>query len=210
MAARSGREKAYEFLKGEVLPDPAAQGQFISEQDLASRIGVSRTPIREALLMLAAEELVQLVPNRGAYIAPLTGRDLSELIELRGMMERFAAEKTIAGDGVPVERMRATLKQQAELADPAQAKEFIELDTAFHTHLIDAAGNAMLSKAYAGLRDRQLRAGLVALFACPNRQHAVCEEHQAIVDGLAARDLAATHAAIDHHLGTTLKLQLTS
>lgn len=52
------------------------EGGFISEQEVAERVGVSRTPVREALLQLAAEDLVQLVPNRGAYIAPLTGRDL--------------------------------------------------------------------------------------------------------------------------------------
>ncbi|WP_345033981.1 GntR family transcriptional regulator [Kutzneria kofuensis] len=59
----SGRDRAYDYLRNTVLADPAAQGTFLNEQDIADRIGVSRTPIREALLMLSAEELVRLVPS---------------------------------------------------------------------------------------------------------------------------------------------------
>jgi DNA-binding GntR family transcriptional regulator len=204
----SGREKAYRFLKNEVLSDPAAQaGFFINEQEIADRVGVSRTPIREALLMLAAEELVQLVPNRGAYIAPLSGKDLRELIELRGTLERFAAEKTLKTGTVPLAEMRETLKRQGELED---AKAFIELDTHFHTLLIKASDNAMLARNYETLWARQVRAGLVAMFGVADRRSAVLAEHQAILDGLAAEDVDATLAAIDDHLGTTLRIQLTS
>src|ERR1041384_4755588 len=91
----SGREKAYEFLKDTILADPEMQGRFISEQDVANQIGVSRTPIREALLLLAAEDLVQLVPKKGAYVAPLSSRQITELMELRGVIERYAAERTM-------------------------------------------------------------------------------------------------------------------
>jgi DNA-binding GntR family transcriptional regulator len=204
----SGREKAYRFLKNEVLSAPAAQGGFfINEQEIADRVGVSRTPIREALLMLAAEELVQLVPNRGAYIAPLTGKDLRELIELRGTLERFAAEKALKAGTAPVAEMRETLARQGELKD---AKAFIELDTHFHTLLIQASDNAMLARTYETLWARQVRAGLVAMFGVADRRSAVLAEHQAILDALAAGDVDATLAAIDDHLGTTLRIQLTN
>lgn len=66
----SGREKAYAYLKDTVLTDPGMQGAFLSEQELADRVGVSRTPVREALLQLAAEDLVELVPKRGARVSP--------------------------------------------------------------------------------------------------------------------------------------------
>jgi DNA-binding GntR family transcriptional regulator len=208
--SESGRDRAYEFLKNTVLTDPAAQGAFLSEQDIAARIGISRTPVREALLRLAAEELVQLVPKRGAYIAPLTGRDLRDLVELRGLLERFAAEKTIADGSVPLDALRETLRGQRDLDGPGQAERFIELDTAFHRLLIEAAGNAMVARTYETLRARQVRAGLVALFHRPNRQQAVIAEHRAILDALAAGDVTAAHTAIDHHLETTLRIQLTS
>jgi DNA-binding GntR family transcriptional regulator len=206
----SGRDRAYRYLKNSILSDPAAQGGFINEQEIADQVGVSRTPIREALLMLAAEELVQLVPNRGAYIAPLTGKDLSELIELRGTLERFAAEKTLKAGTVPLAEMRKTLERQEELEGMDNAKAFIELDTHFHTLLIQASGNAMLARTYETLWARQVRAGLVAMFGVTDRRTAVLAEHQAIVDALASGDVSATLAAIDDHLGTTLKIQLTN
>lgn len=208
--AVSGRVKAYDFLKNTVLTDPDAQGQFVSEQEIADRIGVSRTPIREALLMLATEELVQLVPKRGAYIAPLTGKDLRELVELRGTLERFAAEKTLAAGQVPLAEMRAVLAEQQRLHGVEQAKAFIELDARFHALLVRAAGNDMVARTYEMLRARQVRAGLVAMFRVDRRKETVIAEHQAILDGLAAGDPAATIAAIDDHLNTTLRIQLTS
>jgi DNA-binding GntR family transcriptional regulator len=206
----AGRDKVYEYLKNVVLTDPELQGGFISEQDIADRVGVSRTPVREALLMLAGEELVQLVPKRGAYIATLSGKELRELIELRGVLERFAAEKSLSGAVVPLAEMRDTLAKQAALDEPHQGKQFIDLDADFHRLLIRASDNAMLIKTYEALRARQVRAGLVALFAIPHRQAAVIAEHQAIVDALASGDLPATLTAIDDHLQTTLRLQLTS
>ncbi|GAA5164963.1 MULTISPECIES: GntR family transcriptional regulator [Amycolatopsis] len=204
----SGRDKAYEFLRRTVLTDPAMEGAFISEQDVAEQVGVSRTPVREALLQLAAEDLVQLVPNRGAYVAPLSGRDLRELFELRGMMERFAAHKIITfRRPAPVDEMREVIKQQrATTAD----HEFITLDHHFHSLMVDAAGNAMLSKAYANLRARQIRAGLIALSRSADRQHKVLSEHDAIVRALAGYDLDSALVAIDYHHQKTLELQLTA
>jgi DNA-binding GntR family transcriptional regulator len=206
----AGRDKVYAYLKDVVLTDPELQGGFLSEQEIADKVGVSRTPVREALLMLAGEELVQLVPQRGAYIAPLTGKELRELIELRGALERFAAEKALSENAVPLQEMRATLAKQAALDEPHQGKQFIDLDADFHRALIHASGNAMLIKTYEALRARQVRAGLVALFAIPHRQAAVIAEHQSIVDALAERDLPKALAAINDHLQTTLRLQLTS
>ncbi|GHF03441.1 GntR family transcriptional regulator [Amycolatopsis deserti] len=208
--ALSGRAKAYEYLKNTVLADPDAEGSFISEQEIAEHVGISRTPVREALLQLAAEELVQLVPNRGAYIAPLTGRDLRDLVELRGLLERFAAERVMAAGTVPWRAMQKVLEQQERCDDPASAKEFIELDTHFHTLLVEAAGNAMLSRTYTALRARQVRAGLVALRRSGTRHAEVCREHQAIVTALANGEVEAALTAIDDHHARTLQHQLTT
>jgi DNA-binding GntR family transcriptional regulator len=206
----SGREKAYEFLRRTVLTDPEMEGEFVSEQEVAEHVGVSRTPVREALLRLAAEELVQLVPNRGAYIAPLSGRDLRDLFELRGVLERFAAQKVLSSGTIPIDDLREAICQQERCEGPAEDRHFISFDHYFHSLLIDAAGNPMVSKTYAGLRARQVRAGLVALSRADDRKSQVLVEHDAIVNALAAGDLEATLAAIDRHHTATLSLQLTT
>ncbi|QIB48067.1 GntR family transcriptional regulator [Streptomyces aureoverticillatus] len=204
----SGREKAYAYLKDTVLTDPAMQGEYLSEQDIANRIGVSRTPIREALLLLAAEDLVELVPKRGARVAPLMGREIAELMELRGIVERYAAQQVVAADRTPVRELSDLLEQQRGLGGPDQAKEFIAVDHLFHKTLVSAVGNALLDRHYDGLRSRQVRAGVVALFNAEGRQSAVIDEHGAILDALAAGDATAACEAIDHHLESTLKVLL--
>jgi DNA-binding GntR family transcriptional regulator len=205
----SGRERAYEFIKAEILTDPANQGTFINEQVLADRIGVSRTPIREALLMLAAHDLVQLVPKRGAYIAPMTNRELKELVDVRGMIEKHAAVKLYNPDDT-VNEMQKALAAQHLLRSPAQAKEFIEMDTKFHTALVRSAGNDTLTRMYEGLRDRQVAAGLIALSRSPERRQEVLTEHADIVNALTFGDKQAAVEAIDRHLESTLRLQLMS
>lgn len=199
----SGRQLAYDHLKDAVLSDPAMQGRFINEQELADDIGVSRTPIREALLLLAAEELVQLVPKRGAYIAPVVGREIRELFELRGMIECYAARRTLELGSTPVAAMRAELDEQRAMPADADARAFIDLDHRFHTALVHAVGNELLDKSYDALRARQVRAGIAALFSAGNRRRAVLDEHDAIVAALDAGDAAAAEAAITAHLDAT-------
>lgn len=207
-AVTSGREKAYAYLKDTVLTDPGMQGAFLSEQELADRIGVSRTPIREALLQLAAEDLVELVPKRGARVSPLTGREIRELMELRGIVERYAAQELVSGGGAPVAELRSLLERQRGLTGADQAREFIAVDHCFHAALVSAVGNTLLDRHYEGLRSRQVRAGVAALFSRQGRQDAVLREHEAILDALEAGDAQAAWAAIDHHLESTLKVLL--
>ncbi|MFB7653905.1 MULTISPECIES: GntR family transcriptional regulator [unclassified Streptomyces] len=207
-AVTSGREKAYAYLKDTVLTDPGMQGAFLSEQELADRIGVSRTPIREALLQLAAEDLVELVPKRGARVSPLTGREIRELMELRGIVERYAAQELVSGGGAPVAELRSLLERQRGLTGADQAREFIAVDHCFHAALVSAVGNTLLDRHYEGLRSRQVRAGVAALVSRQGRQEAVLGEHEAILDALEAGDAQAAWAAIDHHLQSTLKVLL--
>lgn len=211
MQSPSGRDKAYEYVRDVVLTSPAAAGAFLNEQDLATQIGVSRTPVREALLMLQAQGLVELVPKRGAHVPPMSGRQLRELMDLRGVLERHAASIALRTTSAPVAQMRAILAEQHQLADAPSdgaAKQFIDLDGSFHMALIDAAGSELLSTTYAGLRSRQLRAGLTALSTTPDRQQSVCREHGAIADALASGDESDVGNAIDAHLEITLQALL--
>lgn len=198
----SGRELAYAHLKDTVLSDPSMQGQFVNEQAVADEIGVSRTPIREALLLLAAEELVQLMPKRGAYIAPVGGREIRELFEIRCMIECYTARRAVELDAVPLERMRTELAEQAEVGSD-RARAFIEHDHRFHSALVEAIGNEMLGKTYDGLRARQVRAGIEALFRSDGRRKAVLDEHERILEALAAGDAEAATRAITEHLSAT-------
>ena len=153
--------------------------------------------------MLAAEDLVQLVPHRGAFVAPVPGRQIAEMMQARGVIESWAATTCLASGSAPVEPMSAVLDQQRAIVENGDAKEFIELDSQFHALLVDAAGNNVLGRLYDSLRARHVLLGVVALQRSSTRRQDVLAEHQAIVDGLAAGDPAKAEAAILRHLDTT-------
>jgi DNA-binding GntR family transcriptional regulator len=204
LSGDSGRDRAYQYLRGTVLSDPAVSGTFINEQAVATEVGISRTPVREALLMLAAEDLVQLVPHRGAFVAPVPGREIAEMMQARGVIESWAATTCLAApDGAPVDAMSAVLEQQRAIVEAGDAKEFIELDSQFHALLVEAAGNTVLGRLYESLRARHVLLGVVALQRSTTRRQEVLTEHQAIVDGLASGDPTKAEAAILRHLDTT-------
>lgn len=220
--AATGRQKAYEYLRDQILVDPAMQGKFVNEQELARDIGVSRTPVREALLLLVSDGLIELIPQRGALIPVISGRQIAELFELRGVLERHAAASTIAAGTVPYALLERTLQDQRDLITKAaaangkidgdgtrsQATEFIRLDQHFHQLLIDAVANELISQTYNKLRARQVFVGVEALFRTQDRQSLVCDEHQVILDALGKGDVAAAQKAIDNHLAVTLDVVL--
>ncbi|WP_410788027.1 GntR family transcriptional regulator [Kribbella sp. C-35] len=203
LSGDSGRDRAYQYLRGTVLSDPAVSGTFINEQVVATEVGISRTPVREALLMLAAEDLVQLVPHRGAFVAPLPGREIAELMQARGVIECWAASTSLAADAAPIEAMTSVLEQQRAIVAQGDAKAFIELDSQFHALLVAAGGNSVLGRLYENLRSKHVLLGVVALQRSATRRQDVLAEHQAIVDGLAGGDPAVAEKAILSHLGTT-------
>ncbi|MFC4225350.1 GntR family transcriptional regulator [Lysinibacter cavernae] len=210
-APLSGRDLATSFLREHVLSDPAMQGQFINEQDIADRVGVSRTPVREAMLLLSAEGLVEMIPKRGAQIPIITGRQISEVMELRGILERSATTLAMERGAAPAQAMRAVLDEQRSLvhSEPeATGKTFIAHDRTFHELLVDAAGNELLSETYSKLRTRLVLIGVEALFRTPHRQESVCTEHENIVAAIEANDISAAIAATDHHLAVTLDVLL--
>ncbi|MDQ0754208.1 DNA-binding GntR family transcriptional regulator [Arthrobacter sp. B3I4] len=191
------------------------QGKFVNEQELAKDIGVSRTPVREALLLLVSDGLIELIPNRGALIPVISGRQIAELFELRGVLERHVAATTIRDGTAPVEQMAETLDEQRKIlaettgeAGRDQATEFIRLDQHFHQLLVDAGANELISQTYNRLRARQVFVGVEALFRTQDRQIRVCDEHGVILAALRRGEVEAAQAAIDHHLAVTLDLFL--
>ncbi|MFF1823126.1 GntR family transcriptional regulator [Kribbella sp. NPDC058245] len=206
LSGDSGRDRAYQYLRGTVLSDPAVSGTFINEQAVATEVGISRTPVREALLMLAAEDLVQLVPHRGAFVAPVPGREIAEMMQARGVIETWAATTSLAAGNAPVAAMAAVLEQQRAIVERGDAKEFIELDSQFHALLVAAAGNSVLGRLYDNLRAKHVLLGIVALQRSETRRQEVLVEHQAIVDGLATGAPEAAEKAILGHLHTTASI----
>ena len=145
---RPAAEQAAQSLRDEILSGAIASGTRLGEADLASRLSVSRTPIREALSRLAAEGLVELQPNRGARVASWSTEQLREIFELRLRLEPYAvriAVPNLTGDKLD------ELDELAVAMTKVDRDELVELNRRFHGAFIDAAGSPPLAGALRGV-----------------------------------------------------------
>lgn len=199
----TAQDRTYDWLKERIAGFAQDEGVFLTEAEVASAAGVSRTPVREAMLRLEAEGLLQIVPKKGAYVPPLSQTQIEATMEARTLIEQWAAGR-VAEAGAPTPPGLADLlDSQARFLAEADTAAFIEADRRFHSTIVRAAGNPVLADVYDSLRDRQIRMELRAL-AVPHRGRDVLAEHAAILDALTARDPERLRAAVEAHLAGTL------
>ena len=169
--------------RGELEP-----GAKVPERALCLRFGVSRTPLREALKVLAAEGLVQLLPNRGAQVTPLDGAQLDHLFEVIEALEaeggRLACARILPAELAEVQslhhRMHAHFLRR-------ELPEYFALNQAIHEAILHAAANPVLLATHASLSGRVVRARYMARLG-GDRWGAAMEEHERILDALVRRD----------------------
>ena len=204
----SATEQAYSHTKARVLDGTYAGGSLLTEGEISEAVGVSRTPVREAFLRLQAEGLLRLYPKRGALVVPVSPGEITDVMETRGMIERFAVDKVVAsGDHREVgARLRDAVGQQRRLRKSPES--FNEADREFHGLLVAATGNQVIIDLYAALRDRQVRMGLTTLRRDPHRIDRILAEHAGLADAIAKGDSdAACRCLADHLHGTEQALR---
>jgi DNA-binding GntR family transcriptional regulator len=178
-------ERVYAHVKSAVLDRSYEGGTFLTEGGLAEAVGVSRTPVREALLRLEAEGLLRLYPKKGALVLPVSAQEIADVVETRLLVERHAVAKVVgAAPAGLVERLEASLAEQREHAGTGDLAAFAVADRAFHAEIVRAGGNAILAQLYDQLRDRQLRMGVATMHAEPSRVAKNLVEHAEILRAL--------------------------
>jgi DNA-binding GntR family transcriptional regulator len=208
-AREPAKEAAYRYVRSEIVARAASEPYFLAEEVIAAALDMSRTPVREAFLRLEAEGFLTLVPRKGALVRPITEREIVEVMEVRLLIERSAAEKAVASDeqrAQLVERLAALDAELRELAEGADVSAFIECDRRFHEEVVIAANNSTLLDLYHRLRDRQLGMGLHAVLDNKDRISAVCDEHGRIIESFERGDPAAISDAITGHLDATAQV----
>lgn len=199
----SAQQRAYEHLKEQITVGAFAAGGFFTESVIAADLGMSRTPVREALFRLNVENLVRLIPGRGAFVPEITERTIREVMEVRVIIETYAVTKI----GCPVpDDLLSHLDAQMKEQQRAEGKpaHFIQLDRTFHQTIIDAGGSSLLSDIYGSMRDQQMRMGVHAVVKDADRFEAVMHEHHAIVEALRTGEVTGAVAAVRDHLSNTL------
>jgi DNA-binding GntR family transcriptional regulator len=210
--SRADREKSvdeiYERIYVAILEHRLHPGTKLGEERMADIFGVSRARIREVLARLAHEQIVELFPQRGAYVAKPTteqARDVFEarrLIEpavLRRLVDTFAPEK--------IQRLRQHVELEADARRRGDKRAVIRLSGEFHTLLAELAGNSALARSMRELC--MLTCLTIFLYDAPTAQSCRDDEHQMIIDAVAKRDRArAEKIMLDHldHIEGSLQL----
>lgn len=198
-------EKAYKYIKSSILNRSFQEGEFLTEGALAQELGISRTPVREALLKLQAEDFVTLLPKKGIFIRGASLREIREVMEARLMIELFAAEHTMETRTDITRTLRDLLREQTKAIDAGNVEEFIQIDHQFHYTIVNSSGNSLLKKFYDSLRDRQIRMGIRAMAYSRERMKRVLEEHEMITVALEQNDSDRLKQCIRTHLEATRK-----
>ena len=195
---------AYDHAKERLLDGRFAAGVLLSENELARELGISRTPVREAFLLLEAEGLLELYPRRGALVTPISPTESTDVLEARLLIEAHCAGAAAA----PSPELAAVLadaidRQERSLRESDDGEVghlFTVADRDFHETIVDFHGNPILSHDYHALRDRQQRISATAVARSRERIERFIAEHREIAAALAAGDGPRARELVTEHL----------
>lgn len=193
-------ERVYAHVKEAVLDRRYAGGTLLSEGEVADAVGVSRTPVREALLRLEAEGLLKLYPKKGALVLPVSAQEIADVVETRLLVERHAVAKVVPAGQPLLARLAELMREQEAHAAAGDLAAFARADRCFHAEIVRAAGNGILAHLYEQLRDRQLRMGVATMHAEPDRIARNISEHGDILRALRSGDARSATRFVEHHL----------
>ena len=194
------RELVFESLREAILSQQLEPGERMMEIQLAEEMGVSRTPVREAIRKLELEGLVVMIPRKGAYVAGLSLKDVAEVFEIRRVLEGLAAE--LAVDRITddeLENLERYLVKIAEDIERSDLNKVVETDTDFHTLLYQASRNQRLAQIINNLREQIQRFRATSL-SHPGRMKEALEEHRKIVEAISSRDSETARRLAQEHI----------
>jgi len=191
-------------LREMILQGELRAGEKVPEEQLCERFGVSRTPIREALKVLAAEGVLQILPHRGAIVARITEEQIDELFPIMASLERLAGilacQRASEGD---VARIRALHERMMVHFESGEEAEYLRHNRLIHEAFFEIAGNVTLSAFYQQILTR-IHACRFVVRKSRNHWSAAVAEHEQMIELLEARDGPALGALLEAHVtGTT-------
>jgi DNA-binding GntR family transcriptional regulator len=202
----SASQRAYDYAKWAILNAVYAGGDVITEGGLAEEVGVSRTPVREALLRLEVEGLVRLYPKKGAVVCSYSVAEAEDVLEARVLVENFTAARSFANRATLLPELEATHEEMRRHRRGHDTAGFTDSDRRFHELIVDAAGNGVLSSIYRTLRERQTLFTSVIMRGRADRMDAAIAEHERILVALRGDDEGAFCQVVNDHLQWSIAL----
>lgn len=198
--AVSYKNKVYRELKTAIISQKIKSGELLNERKLADELGISRTPVREALQMLVNDGWVIVEPWKGAYVSPINEKVLTEVFQVRLALESLAIEIIADSiDGRHLESLSNILKKQEKLKENYQADDFIKVDREFHMAIAHITENKILIDMLNNLSDMIRRIGVQAVQDV-NRYIETLDEHTSILNALKKKNKGEAIKAIREHI----------
>lgn len=197
-------ESAYEKLRGQILSGELVHGERLAEEEIAETLGISRTPVREALRRLASEGLVDVTPNRGASVARWESGDLQEIFDLRAILESYAAQRAASRAGEAVIIVLGEVCQEMEEIfansnGPKSLRLLAERNRRFHRTVIEAAESPRLNSMIDSLTHVPVVMQTFTLYS-PHALARSLQHHREIVDAMRARDEGWASSVMRAHI----------
>jgi DNA-binding GntR family transcriptional regulator len=182
-----------------ILDGVLPPGDWIAEMKLCNDLAISRTPLREALKVLASENLVTLLPNRGAIVTDIRVDEIVELFEIMGALEGLVGRLAVArATDDDIETLGAMHKAMVGRHDKGDRPAYFDLNQAIHQRIADLSGNQSLANAYAGFAGKIKRARYLANLSDARWAESV-REHEGFMAALASRDAPLFASLLQDH-----------
>lgn len=200
IARRSLHEEVVSVLRDSVVEGRLAPGERLNERMLCDRYGISRTPLREAFKVLAAEGLLNLLPSRGAVVASLTRKDLDDTVEVLAQLEVLIGNKAaIVLSDADIDHVRALHHEMCSSFLAQDIANYFRLNQSIHLILAERCGNTVLFQSYHSLNAKLKRYRFMANQK-PDRWRAAVAEHEDILRALVDRNGEALGKRLQQHL----------
>lgn len=194
-------EQAYSLLKKGIISGKLAPETELTEEKLAADLGVSRTPLREAIRMLATEGLVNLNKGKPATVSTFTKEDSLEFMELRSVLEIYNIKKIIPrGDSAFVDKLERNLSEQLKAITVNDYQKFIDYDREFHIILASKNENEKIKQLIHQMNTGVNRAFLLLSNTVPMSAVEAYEEHQKILEGIKNKNLKQAKEEMINHM----------
>ena len=192
------------LLRDAILRGAYAPRQRLIEADLAAEYGASRFTLRNALIQLEAEGLVELQPNRGARVREIDIEEAIEITEIRQSVESIVAARAAERvDDEQIAYLRRLGEEMQEAVDGNELMRYSDLNSALHGTLREIAGHSAADRVLAQLHGQMVRHQF-QLFLVPGRPSTSLPEHLAIIEGVCTRDPEAAREAMARHVGSVI------
>ena len=200
---KSLRERILDTLRNAIISGELKPGQTLVETDLATQLGVSRAPLREAIHILNSEGLLESIPYHGTTVKKLTKTDIEELYSLRSVLESFAIQRIIEQeDPSLVKKLHNTYELMLAAAQKNDWLELNTIDRQFHDQIIQLSGHSLLESTWSTVQMRVQQ--VMAIRNMRNRDIVeVAKNHLPILDALEKCDLEPALKAIQEHVASS-------